>query len=66
MKRVDKKTCVITGAALGIGKACAERLADEGANIAVFDRLDDAGRAVGLVRREDTVARLMLKLAGGG
>ena len=23
MKRVDKKTCVITGAALGIGKACA-------------------------------------------
>jgi NAD(P)-dependent dehydrogenase (short-subunit alcohol dehydrogenase family) len=46
MKRVDKKTCVITGAALGIGKACAERLADEGANIAVFDRLDDAGNAL--------------------
>lgn len=46
MKRVDKKTCVITGAALGIGKACAERLADEGANIAVFDRLDEAGNAL--------------------
>lgn len=46
MKRVDKKTCVITGAALGIGKACAERLADEGANIAVLDRLDDAGNAL--------------------
>ena len=46
MKRVDKKTCIITGAALGIGKACAERLADEGANIAVFDRLDDAGNAL--------------------
>lgn len=29
-------------------------------------KVDDAGRAVGLVRREDTVARLMLKLAGGG
>ena len=46
MKRVDKKTCIITGAALGIGKACAERLADEGANIAVFDRLDDEGNAL--------------------
>jgi len=46
MKRVDKKTCVITGAALGIGKACAQRLADEGANIALFDMLDDAGAAL--------------------
>ena len=46
MNRVNKKTCVITGAALGIGKACAERLADEGANIAVFDLLDDAGNAL--------------------
>lgn len=46
MNRVDKKTCIVTGAALGIGKACAQRLADEGANIAVFDRLDDAGNAL--------------------
>lgn len=46
MNRVNKKTCVITGAALGIGKACAERLADEGANIAVFDRLDEVGDAL--------------------
>jgi len=46
MNRVKQKTCVITGAALGIGKACAERLADEGANIAVFDRLDEAGNAL--------------------
>jgi NAD(P)-dependent dehydrogenase (short-subunit alcohol dehydrogenase family) len=46
MKRVDKKTCIVTGAALGIGKACAQRLADEGANIALFDMLDDAGNAL--------------------
>jgi len=46
MKRVDGKNCIITGAALGIGKACALRLAGEGANIAVFDRLDEAGNAL--------------------
>ncbi|MEO8001784.1 MAG: SDR family NAD(P)-dependent oxidoreductase, partial [Arenimonas sp.] len=46
MKRVDKKTCIITGASLGIGKACAQRLADEGANIALFDREDEAGNAL--------------------
>lgn len=46
MNRVNKKTCIITGAALGIGKACTQRLADEGANIAVFDRLDEAGNVL--------------------
>jgi NAD(P)-dependent dehydrogenase (short-subunit alcohol dehydrogenase family) len=46
MQRVRDKTCVITGAALGIGRACAIRLAEEGGRIAVFDRLDDAGAAL--------------------
>jgi NAD(P)-dependent dehydrogenase (short-subunit alcohol dehydrogenase family) len=46
MKRVDRKVCVVTGAALGIGKACAERLADEGAEIALFDVLDEPGLAL--------------------
>ncbi|HRG14824.1 MAG TPA: SDR family oxidoreductase [Pseudomonadota bacterium] len=43
MNRVKGKVCVITGAALGIGRACAMRLAEEGARIAAFDVLDDDG-----------------------
>ncbi|MBS0456203.1 MAG: glucose 1-dehydrogenase [Proteobacteria bacterium] len=43
MDRVKGKTCIITGGALGIGRACALRLAGEGAHIAVFDVLDEAG-----------------------
>ena len=41
MQRAQGKVCVITGAALGIGRACALRLAGEGARIALFDVLDD-------------------------
>ena len=44
MERVKGKTCIVTGAALGIGRACALRLAGEGAALALFDVLDDAGR----------------------
>ncbi|MEO8160758.1 MAG: SDR family NAD(P)-dependent oxidoreductase, partial [Arenimonas sp.] len=43
MKRVQDKVCIITGAALGIGRACAQRLADEGARVAIFDVDDQAG-----------------------
>jgi NAD(P)-dependent dehydrogenase (short-subunit alcohol dehydrogenase family) len=43
MNRVQGKVCIITGAALGIGRACALRLAQEGARIALFDLLDKAG-----------------------
>jgi NAD(P)-dependent dehydrogenase (short-subunit alcohol dehydrogenase family) len=44
MNRVLGKVCVITGAALGIGRACALKLAAEGAKIALFDVLDDAAQ----------------------
>ena len=44
MNRVAGKVCIVTGAALGIGRACALRLAEEGARIALFDVLDDEGR----------------------
>ena len=37
MDRVKRKTCIVTGAALGIGHACALRLAEEGARVALFD-----------------------------
>ncbi|WP_019560988.1 SDR family NAD(P)-dependent oxidoreductase [Caldimonas manganoxidans] len=40
------RVVVITGAAHGIGLACAERLADEGARLVLLDIDDDAGHAV--------------------
>jgi NAD(P)-dependent dehydrogenase (short-subunit alcohol dehydrogenase family) len=46
MHRVSGKTCIVTGASLGIGRACALRLAEEGARLALFDVLDDAGAAL--------------------
>ncbi len=46
MQRLHGKTCIVTGAALGIGRACALRLAEEGARLALFDVLDDAGAAL--------------------
>ena len=46
MNRVKGKTCIVTGAALGIGRACALRLAQEGAQLALFDVLDEAGLAL--------------------
>jgi NAD(P)-dependent dehydrogenase (short-subunit alcohol dehydrogenase family) len=46
MNRVENKVCIVTGAALGIGRACALRLAEEGARIALFDVDDQAGSAL--------------------
>ncbi len=43
MERVKGKVCIVTGAALGIGQACALRLGEEGAHLALFDVLDEAG-----------------------
>lgn len=39
--RLTGRTALITGSASGIGKAAAERLAAEGANIVVADVQDD-------------------------
>ncbi|HSR64661.1 MAG TPA: SDR family NAD(P)-dependent oxidoreductase [Xanthomonadaceae bacterium] len=46
MDRVKDKTCVVTGAALGIGHACVVRLAEEGAKVALFDLHDAEGEAL--------------------
>jgi NAD(P)-dependent dehydrogenase (short-subunit alcohol dehydrogenase family) len=42
MKRLDQKTCVITGAARGIGKAIAERFKAEGAAVILTDKNTEA------------------------
>lgn len=46
MPRVANKVAIVTGAAMGIGKACAELLASEGAAVAITDRETAAGKAV--------------------
>ncbi len=46
MHRVEGKTCIVTGGALGIGQACVRRLAEEGGRVAIFDRLEEEGQAL--------------------
>jgi NAD(P)-dependent dehydrogenase (short-subunit alcohol dehydrogenase family) len=46
MNRLKGKVCIITGAALGIGNACARRMAEEGATVALFDLHDEDGVAL--------------------
>ncbi len=52
MRRFDGSAAFVTGAAHGIGRACAERLAHEGARVAVVDIDDsDAEEVVGALPR---------------
>ena len=44
--RLRDKTAIITGAGMGIGRACAERFAEEGARLVLVDVNSEAGRLV--------------------
>ena len=46
MKRLIDKVAVITGAAVGLGRATAIRMAEEGASVALLDVLDGEGLAL--------------------
>ena len=43
--RLDNKRIIVTGAATGIGRATAEMVAAEGAQVAALDVNDDQGQA---------------------
>jgi NAD(P)-dependent dehydrogenase (short-subunit alcohol dehydrogenase family) len=61
MGRFEGKTVVVTGAASGIGKATAERLAAEGSSVVLVDRAASDQQLD--VTDEDAVAALMDKVA---
>lgn len=43
MDRLSEKAAIATGVGVGIGRACAIRMAEEGARIAIFDVLEKEG-----------------------
>jgi NAD(P)-dependent dehydrogenase (short-subunit alcohol dehydrogenase family) len=79
MKRMEGKVAIVTGGALGIGRATCELLAREGAKLAIVDLRDEEGTelaaAIGRdggtarywranVARESDVARVIPEIAG--
>ncbi len=46
MNRLSGKVAIVTGAALGLGRATAIRMAEEGAAVAILDLHDDIGEAL--------------------
>lgn len=46
MKRLENKVCIVTGGSNGIGKATCQRLAEEGAKVAITDVADEDGQSL--------------------
>lgn len=46
MNRLAGKTGIVTGGAVGIGRACVIRMAEEGARVAIFDVIEQEGVAL--------------------
>lgn len=46
MHRLEGKVAIVTGGAVGIGRACVRRMAEEGARVAIFDVLEPEGQAL--------------------
>ena len=58
MGKLDNRVAVVTGAAQGIGKAVADKLAEEGATVVGADLQDGAGMQVD-ISKEDDVRRMV-------
>ena len=51
--KLENKIAIVTGAARGIGRACAERLLAEGARVILADIDDATGAAAQAARRPE-------------
>jgi NAD(P)-dependent dehydrogenase (short-subunit alcohol dehydrogenase family) len=58
VNRLAEKVAIVTGASLGLGRAIATRMAEEGAKVALLDVLDDEGK---LLERELAARALQTK-----
>jgi len=66
MRGLEGKVVLVTGAASGIGRACAERFRAEGARVVGADLVEAAGLERLDVRDEAAVAALVAKISAAG